>query len=166
MQITYHTHHGSDCDGNGLFYANDTTVDLFTGITSHIDEESAYGQCGNYVQTTRHSHFTRGLTVAEQTEIYSLLTPFIDLSRKYPKLQSFRYFSTKQRYFLTGRLQKAINSLPANCDYHGVSNLAQVFILPTYGIVISIYDGHEDRYSHFNVRVSSSLDDYDLDYWL
>lgn len=164
MIIKYHTHHGSDCDGNGLFFYDDTFVDLSAGITSHHNEESAYGQCGAYEKHTRHSHITRGLTVAQQVEIRSLLDPFIALTDKYPAMRSFRYFTAKQRYFLTGKLSKAIE-LAKGSDYHGIDNLASVFTLPHLNLIVRIYAGTQDRYSHFTVRVSPATDESDSDYW-
>lgn len=167
MIIETTDHNGYYNDGNSHYWDKTTTIDTIDGITTLETVETSYGQAGDYKRYSLTSHLTRKLSTTAQREIRALLAPFTDLKAKYPARNTFTYFTAKQRYFLTGRLQKAITiaDIAESSDYHFTDCLSDVFVLPHYGLIIKIYAGAQDRYSHFKVSISSTIDDRDSDYW-
>ena len=156
--IKFHRHGGFYNDGNSNYWSEDSELDLVTGKLKTKREESFGGQLasnGNYSETTKEDEI-QAVPFKKETEekIYNTLLPFIELTEKYPHLDTFKFFSQKHKWFVTGRMRKVVKlALADGSNYYGVNCLKDIFVLKTKGVIITTHFEDSRNHSYFLVRV-------------
>ena len=159
-EIEYHGHGGSYGDGNSHYWSVDSVLNLNNGTFIGIREDSYGGQlAGNSqfshkVDTDKTTDKAIPFTTDQEQRIYNTLLPLIELTKKYPHLKTFRFFSQKHRYFIEGRTNKARKIAKENdSHYYGVNCLHNIWVLPSFNIVINFYSHYKE--SVWKVSVES-----------
>lgn len=169
-KIKYHDHGGYYNDGNSRYYSYDAELDLEKGMIS-IDRETTYGgqmaANGNYEKKENHEE-RKAIEFTSDTEdkIYETLKPLIDLRAKYPTLSTFRIFSQKHKYFINGRIAKAVKiGRESKSDYYGTDCSRHVFVLKKKGVVIRViwYDNFNYERCAFKVEVTEIKRELDFE---
>jgi len=156
--ISFHRHGGFYNDGNSNYWSEDSELDLVTGKLKVEREESFGGQLasnGNHSEKTEESEM-EAVPFNKETEqkIYNALLPVIELTEKYPNLDTFRFFSQKHKWFITGRMRKAVKlALADGSNYYGVNCLKDIFVLTIKGVIITTHFEDSRNHSYFLVRV-------------
>jgi len=158
--IKYHSHSGFYNDGNSRYVTEDRILDVEAGTLTIRSVESLGGQLAGNHQFAHKENVTEEareavpFSVEQEDAIWRVLEPLVETARKYPHLETFRFFSDKHRWFVKGRIDKAVR-LAGDSDYHGVYCLKDVFALPKHGVVLTAY--YEDTYkrSYWKFKVES-----------
>jgi len=154
MMIKYHSHGGYYGDGNSHYWVEDRFLDVGVGMITIKREETFGGQLAGPSQFS-HSKDVKesareAVPFADEDAIWDTLKPLIETAQKYPHRETFRFLSDKHRYFVKGRIDKAVN-LAGDSDYHGVNCLKHVFVL--WGVVVTVYYEDTFRHSYWKCKV-------------
>jgi len=112
MEVKYHNHNGYYNDGNSHYWSIDQILDLRGKTLSTKREDTYYMQFAKNgifeekIETTQQPLFE--FTINQENIIFETLKPLIETAKKYPHLNTFKFFSQKHKYFIMGRINKAI----------------------------------------------------------
>lgn len=164
--IKFHTHTTGSNDDFSYWRSVDSCVDLDRDQIEVTTEDSGWeSMSGSYSQVNTETRPIISLSWTAQNAVYTALAPIIDTCKRYPHMHTFKFFSVKHYRLITGRISKA-RKIAGNSDMHGILNLANVFILPNYGIVISVYVNEQYSNKYWTVRITPIEYESELDWSL
>jgi len=142
MELTFYTHSGFYCDGNGQYESIHKVIDLNAGTITTTKTVNSYGQlagASQFAHSEDTTTETRALVVLDaetQRKVWQALEPLVSTYQKYPHLDHYRYFTRKYQYLIEGRFNKA-RKLAGGTDYLQYDSAGLwTWILPAVGYLV------------------------------